>query len=140
MDAQLTNSEILSICNNTIKYYQDKSIGTLFGLCSIITKQIVLILLTRDFPDSDSRNTNVASDYSQRYGEISSYVHSTPIQQFIPEFTYENARLHAKAIPDLIDFGKTFWWKHNLVDEAKTDITNRVKFIKWIKSIYINKK
>ena len=49
----------------------------------------------------------------------------------IPEFTRENAILHANAF-EVNYYCSAYWWK-------ASDIDNRIKFLNWLIEIYKNK-
>lgn len=103
-----TNKQVISVCNSVIRQLK-KETRRMF-LCVLIAEAIV-----KRLPKNNLR--------------------ISPITSYIPEFTLENAILHANA--DKRVSKSLAWWLTENNEEF--NFKDRIKFIKWIKKEYQKK-
>lgn len=104
----LTNKQVISVCNSVIRQLK-KETHRMF-LCVLITEAIAERLQKNNF-------------------------RIFPINYYIPEFTLENAILHANANKRISKF--LAWWL--MENNEEFNFKDRIKFIEWIKKEYQKK-
>lgn len=104
----LTPKQVISVCNSVIRQLKKE------------THRMYLCVLLIEAIDKRLPKNNLRIP---------------PIDQYIPEFTLENAILHANANKRISRF--LAWWISE--SENEFNFKDRIKFMEWIKSEYVKK-